>query len=222
MTGYYDQKLAAERLRRVYEIAPPRVQKYLQAEIDYVRQYIKPGNRVLELGCGYGRVLATLTQDAAMAVGIDTSMASLKMAGHSLPGNAALGLMEAVALSFADDCFDLVACVQNGISAFDVNQRQLISEAMRVTRPGGTVLFSSYSERFWEHRMAWFELQARHGLLGAIDYDRTGEGVIVCHDGFRATTVSSNQFRALAQSLGLISKIEEVDSSSLFCILSAP
>ncbi len=222
MTGYYDQKLAAERLRRVYEIAPPRVRKYLQAEIDYVRQYIKPGDRVLELGCGYGRVLVSLAQEAAMAVGIDTSAASLNMARDSIPGNAEVCLMDAARMAFTDGGFDLVACVQNGISAFQVDQKQLISEAMRVTRPGGMVLFSSYSEKFWDDRLEWFELQARQGLLGTIDYDHTGEGVIVCHDGFRATTVSSSQFQALAKNLGLIAKIEEVDSSSLFCVFSAP
>jgi len=33
---YYAKKLNAERLRRVYEIAGPRVCQYLQAEIDHL------------------------------------------------------------------------------------------------------------------------------------------------------------------------------------------
>ena len=52
--------------------------------------------------------------------------------------------MDAAALGFRDRVFDVVVCIQNGISAFKVDRRALIAEAIRVTRPGGSVLFSSY------------------------------------------------------------------------------
>ena len=55
--AYYAQKLSADRLDRVYAIACPRVRQYLQAEMDHVQAAIRPGDRVLELGCGTGRVL---------------------------------------------------------------------------------------------------------------------------------------------------------------------
>jgi hypothetical protein len=34
MSGYYEDKLSAERLRRVYEAATPAVKQYLDAEVD--------------------------------------------------------------------------------------------------------------------------------------------------------------------------------------------
>jgi 2-polyprenyl-6-hydroxyphenyl methylase/3-demethylubiquinone-9 3-methyltransferase len=64
--------------------------------------------------------------------------------------------MNAIELGFGDRQFDMVICIQNGISAFKVDQQKLIKEAMRVTRSGKTILFSSYSERFWEDRLEWF------------------------------------------------------------------
>jgi hypothetical protein len=45
----------------------------------------------------------------------------------------------------------------------------------------------------------------------------SGDGVIVCKDGFRATTVDSDGFMNLAAGLCLIPNIIEVDGSSLFC-----
>ena len=33
--AYYSDRLNAERLRRCYEVAPPRVQRYLEAEIGF-------------------------------------------------------------------------------------------------------------------------------------------------------------------------------------------
>ena len=74
MSSYYSQKLSGERLRLCYEIAPPRIQKYLNAEVDFVSQKLKPTDVVLELGCGYGRMIERIIREVKMAIGIDTSL----------------------------------------------------------------------------------------------------------------------------------------------------
>jgi len=224
MPGYYTEKLSGERLRACYDLAPPRTRAYLEAEIEFVLQKTTPSTAVLELGCGYGRVLQRLVPRARTVVGIDTSFPSLRMAvgfaGHSQSLHFAV--MDAMLLGFRDSAFDLTICIQNGISAFQVDRQQLFAEAVRVTRSGGVVLFSSYSDRFWEERLKWFEIQAEHGLIGKIDYQATGNGVIVCRDGFRATTVNTAGFRSLTANLGLAPNIREVDGSSLFCEIVVP
>lgn len=219
MHGYYSKKLSAERLRLCYEIAPHRVKRYLEAEIEWVLERIRPSDLVLELGCGYGRVLQKLVAKAKNVFGIDTSHDSLRLAWEISGGNPFCHLLEmnAVELGFSDRRFDIVICIQNGISAFMVNQRKLIKEAMRVTRFGGKVLFSSYSERFWKDRLEWFQIQSDHGLVGEINYDATGDGVIVCKDGFRASTVGPNDFISLTSDFDIVPKITEVNGSSIFC-----
>jgi 2-polyprenyl-6-hydroxyphenyl methylase/3-demethylubiquinone-9 3-methyltransferase len=74
---YYAKKLNAERLRRVYEIAGPRVCQYLQAEIDHLAGFVQPGDKILELGCGFGRVLAPLARIAGQGWGVDNSPESV-------------------------------------------------------------------------------------------------------------------------------------------------
>jgi len=219
MPSYYAERLSAERLRKCYEIAPRRVHQYLDAEIGHVLSRIRPTDLVLELGCGYGRVMEKLAPAAGTVVGIDTSRSSLRLGRELLSrsSNCRLLQMSAVALGFRDRVFDLVVCIQNGISAFSVDRRALIAESIRVTRAGGRVLFSSYSEKFWEARLEWFELQAAHGLLGEIDWDATRDGVIVCKDGFKATTVSPDEFRSLTSEFDVSVRVEEVDGSSVFC-----
>lgn len=216
---YYQNRLSADRLRLVYEIAPRRVQQYLEAEANYVLGKIRPGDSVLELGCGYGRILPRLAQKAHRVVGIDTSLASLTMGREKLGrySNCFLLQMDAVRLAFGHHCFDQVACIQNGISAFHVNQRDLIQESIRVAKPGGTVLFSSYSDKFWEDRLEWFRLQSKAGLLGEIDLEKSRDGQIVCQDGFTATTVRPDDFLSLTADLPVDAHIVEVDESSLFC-----
>ncbi len=222
MGGYYEETLSGERLRRCYELAPPRIRRYLAAEIEFVAEQVRGVGRVLELGCGYGRVLRELSRTVPRLVGCDTSRKSLELARSFLEGSPDVVLVrtDAARSGFRSDVFDAVVCVQNGISAFGVDRHQLVSEAVRITRLGGRVLFSSYSPRIWEERLAWFRIQAQAGLLGEIDGDKTGDGTIVCKDGFRATTVGGEEFCELFGELGLHADIEEVDGSSLFCFVT--
>jgi len=92
---YYAEKLSAERLLRVYEIASPRVRQYLEAEIRFVLDHVSAGDRVLELGCGCGRVLEPLSQKASAIFGIDNSQASLAFAETLFPGCFHLACMDA-------------------------------------------------------------------------------------------------------------------------------
>ncbi len=219
--SYYAEKLSAERLRRCYEVAPPRVQQYLRAEINFVTEYIRPGDNVIDLGCGYGRIIPRLAEKAKSVVGVDISASSLALGRRLLKGidNCRLRRMDATALDFPDSSFEVVLCVQNGISAFKADPVLLMREAIRVTRKNGAILFSSYSEKFWEHRLEWFRKQAAEGLIGEIDEERTGNGVIICKDGFKATTYAPDQFLAVARECGVDAEIFEVDDSSVFCVI---
>ena len=218
---YYSESLAAERLKRCYDIAPPRVRQYLQAEVNFVLDNVRPGDIVLDLGCGYGRAIPQLAQKAGFVVGIDTSLSSLGFGLSFLQGvrNCLLLKMDAGGMSFFVGAFDAVVCVQNGISAFQVEPFRLLSESIRVARDHGIILFSTYSEKFWQPRLEWFRLQAAEGLVGEIDEEKTGDGVIVCKDGFKATTFSPEQFLALTSKLSVDVNIVEVDKSSLFCLI---
>ena len=224
MTDYYSENLSSDRLRRCYEIASPRVQQYLEAELRHVISRLNHQDKVLELGCGYGRVAFRLAENASKVVGIDVAAGSIAAARQlAEPGSRCeFHCMDALHLQFEDASFDLVACVQNGICAFRADERSLVAEALRVTRPGGMVLFSSYSDKFWRDRLAWFEAQAAEGLLGAIDHAACRNGVIACMDGFKSGSFSPEAFRGLCNRLGVSPAICEIDDSSIFCEIIRP
>jgi len=222
MNQYYTESLSAERLKRCYEIAPPRTKQYLEAEARYVLSHISSNDRVLELGCGYGRFLERLLAVSSSAVGIDISLGNLLMAEKTLGKNDHLNLaqMNASILGFSDGAFDAVLCIQNGISAFKTDPLELLQESIRVTRSDGICIFTSYSDKFWKSRLDWFKLQSEEGLVGEIDWDATQNGVIVCKDGFRATTYLPQDFQKLTDAIGVTSTIVEVDNSSICCIIT--
>jgi ubiquinone/menaquinone biosynthesis C-methylase UbiE len=217
--NYYTSKLSSNKLKQCYDIAPRRVIEYLEAEIEHVLKHIASTDDVLELGCGYGRVLERLVSSARIVVGIDTSKDSLRLVTNTFRKSPACELfqMNAQTIGFRDDSFDKTICIQNGISAFKVDPKELILETIRVTRNGGMCLFSSYSDKFWDHRLEWFKMQSERGLLGEIDWDNTRDGIIVCKDGFKATTFRDEDFSTLTSSLHLEAEIIEVNQSSMFC-----
>lgn len=204
---------------RVYELASSRIKQYLKAEIDFVSGYVKEGNFALELGCGYGRVLRELAIKTGLYIGIDSSLETLSMARQYLSGHENISLigMNAANLGFKSATFDLTICVQNGISAFHILPEILISESLRVTKPGGHVLISSYSPNIWEDRLEWFRLQSEAGLLGEIDWEKTGDAKIVCRDGFSGTAFYEAEFHRLLKPLNYKYKVLTIDNSSVFC-----
>ncbi|MBW2094509.1 MAG: class I SAM-dependent methyltransferase [Deltaproteobacteria bacterium] len=217
--AYYAENLSGKRLQQCYEVAPPRVKQYLRAEIDHIRSRLCPEDHVLELGCGYGRVMLALAREVSRVVGIDTAIESITLGRQLCTPDMHCEFieMDATAMTFPDAQFDVVICVQNGICAFGVEKPRLVKEAVRVCRSGGRLLFSSYAEGFWPHRLEWFQLQAAHGLIGEIDMKSTGKGIIVCKDGFRAGFMQPDEFRALWEGLGLVPSITVVDDSAVFC-----
>ncbi|MDH4036030.1 MAG: class I SAM-dependent methyltransferase [Candidatus Krumholzibacteria bacterium] len=218
MTSYYSRKLAGRRLERCYEIAAPRVQRYFEAEIVHALSRIRPTDSVLELGCGTGRIARRVADVAARVVGIDTAAESIACARETVHApNCVFMEMDALHLGFPNDSFDVVLCLQNGICAFRLDTASLIKEALRVTRPGGRVLFSSYADAFWEHRLAWFDAQAAEGLVGPVDHAASMDGVIVCTDGFRAGRMTPAGFQELCAKVGVAGEVTEVDESSVVC-----
>lgn len=218
-SGYYSEKLAGRRLLRCYEVAAPRVRQYLEAEIQHALSRLRPTDAVLELGCGYGRVVRRLAEIAHHVVGIDSSRESLALAQHEVGSldSCHFVCMDAIALAFRAGEFDAVLCLQNGICAFGVDQVALLREALRVLRPKGRCLLSTYGDRFWPHRLAWFEAQAAEGLIGSIDHDACRDGTIACTDGFRSGRLKPEKLKRLCRSLGVKAAINEVDGSSVFC-----
>lgn len=224
MFDYYSKNLSAYRLKQAYDLAPPRIKQYLKAEIDFVSRYIRPGDIVLELGSGYGRVLREIAVRASHLVGIDTSLESIRASKEYLSGKSNIMLVSADAarLAFRTAVIDLTVCVQNGISAFHIPPVILISESMRITKPGGHILISSYASNVWDARLEWFRLQSEAGLVGEIDWQKTTDGNIVSKDGFSGKTYGRDDFEMIVRPMKIPYEIIKVDDSSIFCEISIP
>jgi SAM-dependent methyltransferase len=99
---------------------------------------LRPGERVLDLGCGAGRFVAALREAGADAVGVELARAALERARRNVPG-ADLRLLEpdgSVPLGHAE--VDLVWCSE--VLEHVPDTVALLTEARRVLKPGGRLL----------------------------------------------------------------------------------
>ena len=102
----------------------------------------RPGDHVLEVGCGAGHVLAAFP--GVQRTGIDLSPAMLKRARKRLGKDVELMQSAAEHLPFADNTFDVVLCTE--VLEHTVAPDRVIRELMRVARPGGRVVVSIPNE----------------------------------------------------------------------------
>src|SRR3954463_13847129 len=73
----------------------------------FIRQQIKPGARLLDLGCGRGGVLEQLQDVEAQTIGFDPDLESLRE--HRIP-NLPRATALADRLPLRDTCIDVVVC----------------------------------------------------------------------------------------------------------------
>jgi ubiquinone/menaquinone biosynthesis C-methylase UbiE len=95
-------------------------------------------DRVLELGCGTGALLAGLPVKSGAAVfGLDLDLPAVKQATIHAPG-ALLTCADGATLPYPDSVFDIVFC--HFVLLWTSNPLEVVAEMRRITRPGGWVL----------------------------------------------------------------------------------
>jgi SAM-dependent methyltransferase len=101
--------------------------------------------RVLELGCGTGRLLARI--HAPVRIGVDISPAMLARARQR---GLAVVAADAEALPFADQSFDAILAPRGLFRYLDYERA--FRECARVLAPGGRLAVHQYAARTWSLR----------------------------------------------------------------------
>jgi SAM-dependent methyltransferase len=129
---------------------------------DFKKLGIKPGYRILDIGCGSGRhTCAAYRFKNVFAIGADLNLDVLAEARQRLHFHEKLGengggiwgltMTSISALPFEDNCFDLVVCAE--VLEHIADDRSAAGEIIRVLKPGHNLAVSV--PRFWPERICW-------------------------------------------------------------------
>ncbi|MBI4021207.1 MAG: methyltransferase domain-containing protein [Candidatus Aenigmarchaeota archaeon] len=124
---------------------------------------LRPGQRVLDIGCGSGTVTRAIARRGCPAVGVDVSEACIayatgKAQEEGLDATFLVGSIEA--LPFADRSFDCI--IASHIIEHVEQPGRIIRDMYRLLTPGGTLILTTpnylslwpLAEAFFDHTLA--------------------------------------------------------------------
>lgn len=120
--------------------------RYLWDDLKPLKKYCKDGFKVLDLGCGSGRLYHLFEdfQDLTY-VGVDQSEEQIKIAKEKFP-NADFRVGEMTTLPFADNEFDVLYCIATFHHLPDEKSRiKALQEMKRVLKPGSYILMTNWN-----------------------------------------------------------------------------
>ena len=126
----------------------------LQAIIhtDFIEEYVRPGDRALDVGCGPGRFAIVMARLGATVTLVDISRKQLELARDRLREagvlDRAAGIIEGDVCHLGmlpDASFDVVVCYGGALSYAGDERSTAVAEIVRLARPGGVILVSVMS-----------------------------------------------------------------------------
>jgi ubiquinone/menaquinone biosynthesis C-methylase UbiE len=148
----------------------------IDLEINNIASHISEGKSVLDVGCANGFALIKHAQNFKLAEsnGIDFSPKMIEMANTALAktkSNSTIhfSVGDIRCLDFPDAKFDIVYTTRVLINLPTWHEQiKGINECIRVTKPGGKVIFS---EAFWEPLVKLNALRTIFGLPSLVEHD---------------------------------------------------
>ncbi|QIL88915.1 methyltransferase domain-containing protein [Microbulbifer sp. SH-1] len=133
---------------------------------------LRPGQRVLDLGCGEGRhAIHLLITDAVDIFAVDLSQRDIRtacdkaqpfMAAGNVSGRVQFVVSDALRLPFSDDFFDVVICSE--VLEHIEDYEGVLNEITRVLKPAG--IFAATVPAFFPEWVCWKLSDAYHQVEG--------------------------------------------------------
>lgn len=140
---YYDTEARVYDRNRYASIRGRRVERFHKSVLDALLTNDLPaGARVLEVGCGTGRLLQELLPRGYLLHGVDASEGMLSVARERFAsaGGAVLDIADATHMPFQDSSFDAAYSIL--VVNLIPDYRKMLREVARILEPGGVFVFN--------------------------------------------------------------------------------
>jgi SAM-dependent methyltransferase len=164
-------------------------------DLSFVERHCRPPGRLLDLGCGTGRLLVHAARKGYAPVGVDLSAEMLAVASaKAREAGVAVDLVRANVVeldAFRDGAFDHAACLFStlGMVRGEEARRAVVRHVRRLLRPGGRFILHVHNRWFNLHDPA-----GRRWLLGDLwrSWLRgvpSGDRLMPAHQGIAGLTL---------------------------------
>lgn len=120
--------------------------QYLWDDLKPLSKYMKDNYKVLDLGCGTGRLYHLFKDFQGVEyVGVDQSEGQIEMAKEDFP-NARHEVAEMTELPFGEGEFDIIYCIATFHHLPDEKSRiKSLEEMKRILKPGGRIIMTNWN-----------------------------------------------------------------------------
>lgn len=173
----------------ITERLTPAFVQYLDAEWNHIRSRVLRKMKVLEVGCGSGRVLRELAPLVSELVGLDHSYAQVEatektVKEHKL-ANVRIIYADATDLPFGESYFDMSISAFNTFGNLSYDKFRALKEMRRVTKPRGRILLSVYGENAAEFQKEMYDnVDAESRVLGDFTIYTFPDGLVGAAERF--------------------------------------
>lgn len=167
----------------------------LQLDIEFVRRHCPTSARLIDLGCGTGRLLLTLAAQGCSVLGVDLSAPMLQVAAaKARQAGLSVLLLQANLTQLeclADRSFDCAACLFStlGMIRGQAMRQQFVEHVHRLVRPGGCFIVHVHNRWFnlWNGPgRGWLLSNHLRSWLGR---EERGDRTMPVHQGIAGLTL---------------------------------
>ncbi len=161
----------------------------LDADVRFATRWFDQPGRLIDLGCGTGRLLVPFARRGYRVLGVDLAEEMLRVASEkAVAAGVEVALLQANLVeldALCDQSFDYAACLFStlGMIAGEEERRHMVGHVFRLLRPGGRFVLHVHN-RWFNLRDArgrgWLATEALHRLLRQ---EATGDRVMPAHQG---------------------------------------
>jgi len=126
--------------------------KNFWGDLAFIADYVTDGDRILDYGCGNGRLLEILKDRKVEYVGVDVSQKLIDLAKTKYPEREAVfsKITSHASLAFPDNFFNRIISVAVFHHFPEKYALEMAQELLRVTKPGGTVVITAWN--LWQKK----------------------------------------------------------------------
>jgi ubiquinone/menaquinone biosynthesis C-methylase UbiE len=162
----------------------------------FLERYFAPGHRILELGCGGGRVALGLLQAGYRDVvatdfsPIMVSLARAVLADHDATWEKVVDLQDATALTYPDGSFDRAIFAFNGLMCLPSRDHRLaaLRSIHRVLKPGGVLLFTASDREKGANAAYWAQEERPADVIPGDRWHESETSPVFIHSSTEAET----------------------------------